>query len=88
MKPLSSQLYFLQSGLKEVLTEPSGLQVRIYYLECLAHASYIVEHDGKAVVIDPRRDVDAYIDVRMLAQTFSLWGLVEELIVILHGILL
>lgn len=50
--------------MKEVLKDPSGLQVRVYYLECLAHASYIVEHDGKAVVIDPRRDVDAYIDVR------------------------
>lgn len=52
--------------MKEVLKDPSGLQVRVYYLECLAHASYIVEHDGKAVVIDPRRDVDAYIDVSIV----------------------
>lgn len=65
MRPSPTQAFpsTSQSGLKEVLKEPSGLQVRIYYLECLAHASYIVEHDGKAVVIDPRRDVDAYIDV-------------------------
>ena len=54
----------LQSGLKEVLREPdSDLQCRIYYLECLAHASYMVLHDGKAVLVDPRRDVEAYVKV-------------------------
>lgn len=34
-----------------------------YYLGCLAHASYLIGGgDGSAVVIDPRRDVDEYID--------------------------
>lgn len=46
--------------------------MRVYYLECLAHTSYIVEHDGKAVVIDPRRDVDAYIDVSIYGRCFGL----------------
>jgi glyoxylase-like metal-dependent hydrolase (beta-lactamase superfamily II)/rhodanese-related sulfurtransferase len=35
-----------------------------FYLKCLAHASYIVadETSGAAVVVDPQRDVDIYID--------------------------
>ncbi|MDA2987245.1 MAG: MBL fold metallo-hydrolase [Actinomycetota bacterium] len=34
-----------------------------YYLECLSHASYLVgdETTGKAVVIDPRRDIAEYV---------------------------
>jgi hydroxyacylglutathione hydrolase len=34
-----------------------------FYLQCLAHASYIIgdEHTGTAVVVDPQRDVDQYI---------------------------
>lgn len=33
-----------------------------YYLRCLAHASYLVGDRGIAAVIDPQRDVDAYIE--------------------------
>jgi hydroxyacylglutathione hydrolase len=33
-----------------------------FYLGCLAHASYLVGSEGEAAVIDPRRDVDEYID--------------------------
>lgn len=33
-----------------------------YYLGCLAHASYAVESGGKIAVIDPRRDVDIYLE--------------------------
>ena len=31
-----------------------------YYLECLSHASYLIgdESSGRAVVIDPQRDID------------------------------
>ena len=36
----------------------------IYYLECLAQATYLVQHDGKAFIVDPRRDVEAYMKVR------------------------
>jgi glyoxylase-like metal-dependent hydrolase (beta-lactamase superfamily II) len=34
-----------------------------YYLDCLSHASYLVgdESTGRAVVVDPQRDVDAYV---------------------------
>src|SRR5712691_9090032 len=35
-----------------------------YYLDCLSQASYLVgdEAAGRAVVVDPRRDVDVYLD--------------------------
>jgi hydroxyacylglutathione hydrolase len=37
--------------------------LRQYYLGCLAQASYLVadERSGRAVVVDPRRDVDEYL---------------------------
>src|SRR4249920_3092262 len=35
-----------------------------YYLDCLSQASYLVgdEGSGRAVVVDPRRDVEIYLD--------------------------
>src|SRR6266700_11002 len=35
-----------------------------YYLDCLSHASYLVgdEATGRAVVVDPQRDVRGYVD--------------------------
>ena len=35
-----------------------------YYLACLSQASYLIgdETTGRAVVVDPRRDVQEYID--------------------------
>jgi glyoxylase-like metal-dependent hydrolase (beta-lactamase superfamily II)/rhodanese-related sulfurtransferase len=38
------------------------MQLQQYYLACLAHASYLLSDGGEAAVIDPRRDVDIYID--------------------------
>src|SRR5262245_66230652 len=32
-----------------------------FYLGCLAHASYMVGSEGKALVVDPQRDVDIYL---------------------------
>ncbi|HET6958294.1 MAG TPA: MBL fold metallo-hydrolase, partial [Vicinamibacterales bacterium] len=34
-----------------------------FYLNCLAHASYIVgdEHSGVAAVVDPQRDIEQYV---------------------------
>ncbi len=34
-----------------------------YYLDCLAHASYLIgdEETGTAVVVDPQRDINQYI---------------------------
>jgi hydroxyacylglutathione hydrolase len=33
-----------------------------FYLSCLAHASYLIADGGEAVVVDPQRDVDQYLD--------------------------
>ncbi|MDO1481200.1 MBL fold metallo-hydrolase, partial [Rhodococcus ruber] len=35
-----------------------------YYIECLSHASYLIgdEGTGRAIVVDPRRDVTEYLD--------------------------
>ena len=35
-----------------------------YYLGCLAHASYLIadEQTGTAVVVDPQRDIEQYLD--------------------------
>jgi len=33
------------------------------YTDCLAQASYYVESDGEAIVIDPLRDVDVYLEI-------------------------
>lgn len=35
-----------------------------YYLNCLSHASYLIgdEQSGRAVVVDPQRDVSIYLD--------------------------
>jgi glyoxylase-like metal-dependent hydrolase (beta-lactamase superfamily II)/rhodanese-related sulfurtransferase len=33
-----------------------------FYLGCLAHASYLLASDGEAVVVDPQRDVDLYVN--------------------------
>src|SRR5437667_12070751 len=32
-----------------------------FYLACLAHASYLIGSEGEAVVVDPQRNVDQYI---------------------------
>lgn len=38
------------------------MEIKRYYLACLAHASYMI-HDGEdAAVIDPQRDVDLYVE--------------------------
>ncbi len=34
-----------------------------FYLACLAHASYLLASKGEAVVIDPQRDVEIYLEV-------------------------
>src|SRR2546430_3745802 len=33
-----------------------------FYLNCLAHASYLIGSGGEAAVVDPQRDVDQYLD--------------------------
>jgi hydroxyacylglutathione hydrolase len=33
-----------------------------FYLGCLAHASYMLASEGEAIVVDPQRDVDLYLN--------------------------
>ncbi len=33
-----------------------------FYLNCLAHASYVLGSGGEAAVVDPQRDVEVYLD--------------------------
>jgi glyoxylase-like metal-dependent hydrolase (beta-lactamase superfamily II)/rhodanese-related sulfurtransferase len=33
-----------------------------FYLGCLAHASYFIESNGEAAVVDPQRDIQQYLD--------------------------
>jgi len=51
-----------------------------YYLDCLSHASYLIGDDttGRAVVVDPRRDVTEYLDDAAEA------GLTIELVIETH----
>ena len=46
---------------EEIKEEPMILEQ--YYIECLSHASYLIgdETTGRAVVVDPRRDIDEYL---------------------------
>jgi glyoxylase-like metal-dependent hydrolase (beta-lactamase superfamily II)/rhodanese-related sulfurtransferase len=38
------------------------VRIERFYLGCLAHASYAINSDGIAAIIDPQRDVDIYLD--------------------------
>src|SRR5215217_1259530 len=44
------------------IQESHGMFFKQFYLGCLAHASYLVGSDGEAVVVDPQRDVDQYVE--------------------------
>ena len=48
------------------VTAPLGVTVRFvqYYLDCLSQASYLIgdETTGRAAVVDPRRDIQDYLD--------------------------
>jgi len=47
-----------------------------YYLDCLSHASYLIgdETSGRAVVVDPQRDVSGYIADATAADVSDLLG--------------
>jgi glyoxylase-like metal-dependent hydrolase (beta-lactamase superfamily II)/rhodanese-related sulfurtransferase len=51
-----------------------------FYLGCLSQASYLVadEHSRRAVVVDPRRDVEEYL------ATAGAWGVRIELVILTH----
>ena len=37
--------------------------IKQLYTDCLSEAAYFIESDGEAVMIDPLRDTDAYIEL-------------------------
>ena len=47
-----------------------------FYLGCLAHGSYLLGSNGEAVVIDPQRDVDQYIE-EATAQSLTIKYVIE-----------
>jgi len=47
-----------------------------FYLEGLAHVSYLIGADGEAAVVDPRRDVDEYLAVAQ-ARGFRIVAVLE-----------
>src|SRR5262247_3661067 len=42
--------------------EPHTMHFKQFYVGCLAHASYLIGDEGEAVVVDPSRDVQMYLD--------------------------
>jgi glyoxylase-like metal-dependent hydrolase (beta-lactamase superfamily II)/rhodanese-related sulfurtransferase len=38
------------------------MEIKRFYLACLAHASYLIHDGGEATVIDPQRDVNLYLE--------------------------
>src|ERR1044072_5004664 len=47
-----------------------------FYLACLAHASYLIGSAGEAVVVDPQRDVEQYLQ-EAAAQGLSIKYVIE-----------
>src|SRR5690242_8564786 len=45
-----------------LLNRRNDMNFKQFYLGCLAHASYYVGSGTEAVVIDPQRDVQQYLD--------------------------
>jgi hydroxyacylglutathione hydrolase len=39
-----------------------SVKIQPFYLTCLAHASYMIESEGMAAVVDPQRDVEIYLE--------------------------
>ena len=39
-----------------------------FYLGCLAHASYLFGSEGEAVVVDPQRDIEIYLEAAQKQQ--------------------
>ena len=37
------------------------MYIQQIYTNCLAQAAYYIESEGEAVIIDPLRDIDAYV---------------------------
>ena len=53
---------FLPTKITEHFWEDKLMQFKQFYLGCLSHASYYLGSETEAVIIDPQRDVQQYID--------------------------
>ena len=51
-------------ALPEPMSKEEMMILEQYYIECLSHASYLIgdETTGRAIVVDPRRDITEYLD--------------------------
>ena len=56
------------SGAVEIISAPklqhlkSAMYLKRFFIEGLAHASYLFGVDGEAAVVDPRRDIEDYVE--------------------------
>jgi glyoxylase-like metal-dependent hydrolase (beta-lactamase superfamily II)/rhodanese-related sulfurtransferase len=55
------------------------MEFQQFYLGCLAHASYLIGSAGEAAVVDPRRDVDEYVEEAARRGLRILWVLETHL---------
>ena len=55
---------------------PVIMYFKQFYLNCLAHASYLIGSEGEAAVVDPQRDVDQYLD-EAAAQNLKIKYIIE-----------
>ena len=39
------------------------MYIQQFYTACLSEAAYYIESEGEVVIIDPLRDIDAYIEL-------------------------
>jgi glyoxylase-like metal-dependent hydrolase (beta-lactamase superfamily II) len=64
MNPISRPFHLRDRGQPVIVLRPEKEPMKIerFYLGCLAHASYLVHDSGDAAVIDPRRDVNLYVE--------------------------
>ena len=51
----------------------TDMEIRQFYLGCLAHASYLISDHGEAAVIDPQRDVEIYVAAAREAGVKIVW---------------
>ena len=55
------------------------MHLRQFYVGCLAHASYLIGDGGEAVVVDPSRDIEMYLDEAAVQGLRITWVLATHL---------
>lgn len=58
---LSGKAFFILSGV--FLQKYRTMFIKQLYTGCLSEAAYYIESEGKAAIIDPLRDIDAYLQL-------------------------